>query len=125
MTNWLNVIQWNEQGLIPVIVQEQDSREVLMHAWMNREALLQTQKSGSATFWSRSRKQLWMKGETSGHTQQVQSIRLDCDNDTLLLTVRQIGGISCHTGRKHCFYQTLSDNHWQSIEPVAKDPADI
>lgn len=123
MSNWIDKVNWNEQGLVPVVVQDVASGQVLMHAWMNREALLQTDNSGKAVYWSRSRQQLWTKGESSGHFQQVDSIRMDCDSDTLLLSVRQEGGIACHTGRAHCFFQKLEDGDWQTTEPVLKDPA--
>lgn len=125
MSNWTDKVNWNQQGLVPVVVQDVASGQVLMHAWMNREALQQTHKSGKAVYWSRSRQQLWTKGESSGHFQQVESIRMDCDNDTLLLSVRQEGGIACHTGRAHCFFQKLEDGDWQTTEPVLEDPATI
>ena len=125
MSNWTDKVNWNEQGLVPVVVQDVASGQVLMHAWMNREALQQTHDSGKAVYWSRSRQQLWTKGESSGHFQQVESIRMDCDNDTLLLNVRQEGGIACHTGRAHCFFQKLEDGEWQTTEPVLEDPATI
>ncbi|MEQ8288459.1 MAG: phosphoribosyl-AMP cyclohydrolase [Gammaproteobacteria bacterium] len=125
MSNWTDKVNWNEQGLVPVVVQDVASGQVLMHAWMNREALQQTYDSGKAVYWSRSRQQLWTKGESSGHFQQVESIRMDCDNDTLLLSVRQEGGIACHTGRAHCFFHKLEDEDWQTTEPVLEDPATI
>ena len=125
MRDWLDEVNWNEAGLAPVIVQEAGARTVLMHAWMNRAALEKTRAGGKAVYWSRSRQRLWRKGETSGHFQQVESIRLDCDGDTLLLTVKQTGGLACHTGRHHCFYRTLKDGEWQTTEPVLKDPAVI
>ncbi len=125
MSNWTDKVNWNEQGLVPVVVQDVASGQVLMHAWMNREALQQTHDSGKAVYWSRSRQQLWTKGESSGHFQLVESIRMDCDNDTLLLSVRQEGGIACHTGRAHCFFQKLEDGEWQTTEPVLEDPATI
>lgn len=122
---WLNQIQWDDQGLVPVIAQDAASGEVLMFAWMNREALQQTAKNGEAVYWSRSRRKLWRKGEESGHTQKVLEIRLDCDNDCVLLKIEQIGGIACHTGRHSCFFQKLSDDHWLEVEPVLKDPKEI
>ncbi len=125
MDNWLDQIKWNDQGLVPVVVQDASSKQVLMHAWMNRESLEKTCNSGLATYWSRSRQSLWTKGETSGHSQQVKSIALDCDNDTLLLEVIQLGGIACHTGRVHCFYQKLNNQEWQISEPVIKNPDEI
>lgn len=125
MSDWINKVSWNEDGLVPVIVQETGSRQVLMHAWMNREALELTNKNGKATYWSRSRKALWVKGESSGHFQIVNSIQLDCDKDTILLTVEQKGGIACHTGRHHCFYMTLEDENWVENEEILKNPEDI
>ena len=125
MSNWLDKVKWNEDGLVPVVVQETNSKKVLMHAWMNRDALEKTYQTGKAVYWSRSRQQLWTKGESSGHTQLVQSIKLDCDCDTLLLTVKQEGRISCHTGREHCFFMTLDNGEWQITEDVLKDPAEI
>ena len=123
--NWLNEVKWDEQGLVPVITQDADSGEVLMFAWMNREALERTAEGGEAVYWSRSRRRLWHKGEESGHIQRVREIRLDCDNDALLLKVEQVGGISCHTGRRSCFYQRFGDGGWQTVEPVLKDPKEI
>lgn len=123
--NWLDSIKWTAEGLVPVIAQEAGSGKVLMFAWMNRESLALTVKEGKAIYWSRSRNKLWRKGEESGHEQIVQDIRLDCDNDVVLIQVEQRGGIACHTGRKSCFYQQLQDNQWVSVEPVLKDPNDI
>lgn len=123
---WLDQIKWNDEGLAPVITQEAATGQVLMLAWMNRESLHQTANRGLATYWSRSRQQLWCKGETSGNWQRVVAIRLDCDNDAILLQVEQQGGIACHTGRKHCFFQQLDDaRQWQSVDEVLRDPADI
>ena len=124
MSNWLDKIKWNDDGLVPVVVQEAGSRQVLMHAWMNREALELTNKNKKATYWSRSRESLWVKGESSGHFQTVVSIQMDCDYDTLLLTVKQEGGIACHTGRHHCFFMTLEDENWQAKEEILKKPED-
>ena len=121
-TDWLDQIHWDNQGLTPVITQDAASGKVLMFAWMNREALAQTVATGQAVYWSRSRNQLWRKGEESGHTQLVKDIRLDCDADAILLRVEQIGGIACHTGRERCFFQQLQDGRWQAVEPVLKDP---
>jgi phosphoribosyl-AMP cyclohydrolase len=121
----LDDIKWTEDGLVPVIAQDAASKEVLMFAWMNRESLGLTIAEGRAVYWSRSRGKLWRKGEESGHVQKVKSIRLDCDNDVVLLRVEQIGGIACHTGRRSCFYQEWRDDGWQAVEPVLKDPADI
>lgn len=118
-------IAWNQDGLIPVIAQDYHSREVLMLAWMNEEALQATFKSGFATYFSRSRQKLWQKGEQSGHQQKVVEVRLDCDGDTLLLLVEQKGGIACHTGRRTCFYQAWKNEDWQTVEPVLKDPAEL
>ncbi len=122
---WLDEVNWNEDGLVPAIAQEQGSGQVLMMAWMNRAALAETVRSGYAVYWSRSRGRLWRKGESSGHRQQVREIRLDCDGDTILLQVEQAGGIACHTGRHHCFFKALREGQWRAIEPVLKDPADI
>jgi len=123
--SWLNKVNWTEDGLVPVIAQEAGSGQVLMFAWMNREALKKTAETGEAVYWSRSRKKLWHKGEESGHVQKVKDIRLDCDEDVILLTVEQIGGIACHTGRHSCFFQKLEGNNWVNTEPVLKDPAEI
>lgn len=120
---WLDLIKWNPDGLVPVIAQEADSGTVLMLAWMNRNALQQTVTSGEAVYWSRSRRCLWHKGETSGNVQKVRDIRLDCDGDVILLQVEQIGGVACHTGRHSCFFQQLQDDSWVTTEPVLKDPS--
>lgn len=122
---WLNKVNWSEDGLVPAIAQEASSGQVLMVAWMNREALKHTVETGEAVYWSRSRKKLWHKGEESGHIQKVREIRLDCDEDVILLQVEQIGGIACHTGRHHCFFQKLENGEWKSVEPVLKNPAEI
>jgi phosphoribosyl-AMP cyclohydrolase len=125
---WLDDIRWDGDGLVPVIAQEAASGDVLMFAWMNRDALAQTAASGRAVYWSRSRQRLWRKGEESGHVQQVHDIRLDCDNDVLLLRVTQLGhepGIACHTGRHSCFFQRLDGGAWRTVEPVLKDPESI
>lgn len=118
-------LNWNEQGLVPVITQDWQSGEVLMLAWMNREALELTVREGTAVYWSRSRQALWRKGEQSGHSQRVHELRLDCDADTLLLRVEQLGGIACHTGRRSCFYQRLEAGQWQVTDPVLKNPESI
>lgn len=123
--DWLDVVAWNDDGLVPVIAQDVASQRVLMLAWMNRDALAETAASGYATYWSRSRGQLWCKGESSGHQQRVVAMRLDCDNDTVLLEVEQIGGIACHTGRVSCFYQRLEDGDWRAVDPVQRDPDEI
>lgn len=122
---WLNEVTWDEQGLVPVITQDATTGEVLMFAWMNREALEKTAALGQAVYWSRSRRKLWHKGEESGHFQTVVEIRIDCDNDVILLKVEQAGGISCHTGRRSCFFQSLDDGCWVAVEPVLKDPKEI
>lgn len=127
-TDWLDRIQWDKDGLVPAIAQEAVSGDVLMLAWMNRDALAATAESGQAVYYSRSRGRLWHKGEASGHHQQVHEIRLDCDNDVVLLKVTQHGHaptIACHTGRHSCFFQRLSDGQWQAVEPVLKDPGAI
>ena len=126
--NWLDDIRWDSDGLVPVIAQEAASGDVLMFAWMNRDALAETAASGRAGYWSRSRRRLWHKGEESGHAQQVHDIRMDCDNDVLLLKVTQLGhepGIACHTGRHSCFFQRLEDGAWHAVEPVLKNPEAI
>ena len=125
--DWLDSIEWNEQGLIPVITQDAGSRDVLMLAWINREALEKTVECGEAVYWSRSRQKLWHKGEESGHTQKIIDIRLDCDNDALIYMVEQ-SGLACHTGRRSCFYQQLQKSdtiEWNAVDPVLKDPSEI
>lgn len=121
----LDEIKWTSDGLVPVIVQQHDTGRILMFAWMNREALLESVRTGEATYWSRSRQRLWRKGEQSGYTQAIREIRLDCDGDALLLKVEQKGGIACHTGRASCFFRVLKGDQWQSIEPVLRDPSAI
>jgi phosphoribosyl-AMP cyclohydrolase len=126
--DWLNQVKWDAQGLVPVVAQEVGSNDVLTLAWMNREALQQTAELGRAVYFSRSRKKLWFKGEESGYVQQVHEIRMDCDNDVLLLKVTQTGhdpSIACHTGRHSCFFQLYRDGAWQAVEPVLKDPQSI
>ena len=126
--NWLDTVRWDADGLVPVIAQEADSGDVLMFAWMNREALAATAARGEAVYYSRSRKRLWHKGEESGHVQQVHEIRLDCDQDVVLLKVTQRGhepGIACHTGRHSCFFLRHEGGAWVTVEPVLKDPATI
>lgn len=126
---WLNKVRWDEYGLVPVIAQEASSNEVLMFAWMNRDALTKTVELGEAVYWSRSRKKLWHKGEESGHIQKVLEIRLDCDEDVILLKIEQIDGIACHTGRHSCFFQKFEGDanagEWLAVEPVLKDPESI
>lgn len=123
--DWLDAVRWNEDGLVPVVAQDAGDGRVLMVAWMNREALRLTAEGDHAVYWSRSRRKLWHKGEESGNTQRVREIRLDCDNDVIVLLVEQIGGVACHTGRRSCFYQRLEDGRWNTVEPVLKDPADM
>ncbi len=126
--DWIDDIRWDADGLVPAIAQEAGSGDVLMMAWMNRDALRRTVDLGEAVYWSRSRGRLWHKGEESGHVQKVESIRLDCDGDVVLLRVRQLGhepGIACHTGRHACFYRELHDARWDIVAPVLKDPEAI
>ncbi|MFA7280375.1 MAG: phosphoribosyl-AMP cyclohydrolase [Sterolibacterium sp.] len=123
--NWLNQIKWDEQGLVPVIAQDAASGDVLMFAWMNREALERSAECGEAIYWSRSRRKLWHKGEESGHTQVIREMRIDCDNDVILLKIEQTGGIACHTGRRSCFFQKFQNDGWQEVDPVLKDPKTI
>ena len=125
MTDWLETLNWNDAGLLPAIAQDKDNGEVLMLAWMNREALDCTLIEGRAIYWSRSRQKLWRKGEESGNVQELEDVRLDCDGDTVLLKVRQLGGIACHTGRRHCFYRRLEQGVWQVTEAVIKAPSDM
>ena len=120
--SWLDEVHWTEDGLIPVIAQQQESGRVVMFAWMNRESLQLTADKGYAVYWSRSRQRLWRKGEESGHRQKVIEIQLDCDEDVIVLKVEQEGGIACHTGRESCFYRSLVDGKWQAKDPVLKDP---
>lgn len=120
--NWLDEIKWTADGLVPVIAQESGTGKVLMLAWMNREALSLTVQERRAIYWSRSRNKLWRKGEESGHVQLLKDIRLDCDNDVILLDVEQRGGIACHTGRHSCFYKQLQGDQWVEVESVLKDP---
>lgn len=125
MSCWLDEIHWDVNGLVPVIAQEYDTGKVLMFAWMNRDALALTEQTKQAVYWSRSRNKLWRKGEESGHVQKVHSIRLDCDEDVVLIAVEQLGGIACHTGRHNCFFKTLQGDAWVVDQPVIKDPKDI
>jgi len=119
---WLDEVRFDQAGLIPAIAQDQASGRVLMVAWMNREALLETVRTQRAVYWSRSRGRLWRKGEESGHVQQVRSVSLDCDGDVILLEVEQQGGIACHTGRASCFFRAFQEGRWESVDPVLKDP---
>ena len=125
MTEWLNSLRWNSDGLLPAIAQDKDSGEVLMLAWMNREALRLSSEQGRAVYWSRSRQKLWFKGEESGHVQSVSEIRVDCDADVILLQVEQIGGIACHTGRRRCFFRVLQGGEWKIDEEIIKNPEEI
>jgi phosphoribosyl-AMP cyclohydrolase len=123
--DWLDKINWTSDGLVPAVTQDAASGRVLTLAWMNREALRRTVDTGEAHYWSRSRAKLWHKGEESGHVQKVLSVRLDCDEDVLLLEVEQKGGIACHTGRESCFFQKLDNGEWIAADPVLKDPREI
>jgi phosphoribosyl-AMP cyclohydrolase len=125
LSSWLEAVQWNVDGLVPAIAQEAGTGIVLTLAWMNRDALERTVASGEAHYWSRSRGKLWRKGEMSGHVQRVSEIRLDCDNDAILLIVEQKDGIACHTGRHRCFFQRLEDGAWRAVDPVLKDPKTV
>jgi len=120
--DWLEAIRWTADGLVPAIAQDAATGDILMMAWMNRESLRLTAEEGQAVYWSRSRSKLWRKGESSGHQQVITDIRLDCDEDVILLKVEQKGGIACHTGRRSCFYRSLKDGQWASVDPVIKDP---
>ena len=125
-TAWLDELTWDDNGLIPAIAQDAETGDVLMFAWMNRDALARTAETGEAVYFSRSRGKLWHKGEESGHTQKIREIRIDCDNDVVLLKIEQVGGIACHTGRRSCFFQKyFADGRWEAVEPVLKDPKEI
>lgn len=121
----LTAVAWNADGLVPAIAVDAGDGTVLMMAWMNRAALAATIEEGHAVYWSRSRARLWRKGESSGHRQKVLELRLDCDGDTVLLKVEQIGGIACHTGRHSCFHLLLQDGAWKTVDPVLQDPETI
>ena len=123
--SWLDDIQWDKDGLVPAIAQETGTGKILMMAWMNKESLELSVNEGRAIYWSRSRSKLWRKGEESGHVQTIKDIRLDCDNDVVLLEVEQLGGIACHTGRHNCFYKQLQDKQWVEVEAVIKNPNEI
>jgi len=127
MIDWINTVRWDSDGLLPVIVQDTSSSKVIMFAWMNRETLEESIKQRKAVYWSRSRKQVWVKGEESGHYQNIEDMYLDCDKDVLLVKVRQEGGIACHTGRESCFYNRINmkTNKIEECEKVIKDPKDI
>jgi phosphoribosyl-AMP cyclohydrolase len=124
--SWLDQVTWNADGLVAAVAQDASSGEVLMVAWMNREALERTASLGEAVYWSRSRRSLWRKGETSGHVQRVREIRLDCDGDAIVLQVESVGGVACHTGRRRCFFNLLSDGdgtrRWEETDPVLEAP---
>ena len=122
---WLDALKWDEHGMIPAIAQDAASGRVLMFAWMNRESLEASMQSGNAVYWSRSRRRLWRKGEESGHFQRIKSVRADCDGDVLLLSIEQVGGIACHTGRESCFFLELQCERWVPADPVVKNPKDI
>ena len=125
MTDWLEDLKWDSDGLMPAIAQDRDTGEVLMLAWMNREALRLSSEQGRAVYWSRSRQKLWFKGEESGHVQPISEIRVDCDADVILLQIEQIGGIACHTGRRRCFFRVLQDGEWKIDEEIIKNPDEI
>ena len=120
--SWLDEINWDENGLVPVIAQDNQTGKILTLAWMNRDALSMTVNEGKAVYWSRTRHKIWIKGETSGYVQWIEEIRTDCDKDTLLLLVKQEGGIACHTGRQSCFFSRLDKSGWEDVDPVLKDP---
>lgn len=123
--SWLDEINWDANGLVPVIAQEHDTGDVVMFAWMNREALQLSADTRQAVYWSRSRNRLWRKGEESGHVQKIHEIRLDCDEDVILLKIEQVGGIACHTGRHSCFFKKLDNENWLVDQPVIKNPDEI
>ena len=125
MTTYLDQIAWNSDGLVPAIAQDAESGLILMVAWMNRQALELTVNENRAVYWSRSRQKLWRKGEESGNVQSLRELRLDCDNDVIMMRVEQLGGIACHTGRSSCFYSVLKDGQWQAVDAVVRDPKDI
>jgi len=123
--SWLDAVSWDADGLVPVIAQEHDTGDVVMFAWMNREALQLSAETGQAVYWSRSRSRLWRKGEESGHVQKIHEIRLDCDEDVILIKIEQVGGIACHTGRHSCFFKKLDNGSWVVDQPVIKNPEQI
>jgi phosphoribosyl-AMP cyclohydrolase len=122
---WLDDVRFDERGLVTAIAQEASSGRILMVAWMDRQALEETARTGQAVYWSRSRQRLWRKGEESGNVQKVAEIRTDCDGDVVLLKVEQVGGVACHTGRHSCFFNLLQDNRWVRTDPVLVDPANL
>lgn len=123
--SWLDEVNWDDNGLVPVIAQEHDTGDVVMFAWMNREALQLSAETRQAVYWSRSRNKLWRKGEESGHVQKIHEIRVDCDEDVVLLKIEQVGGIACHTGRHSCFFKKLDNGNWLVDQPVIKNPEEI
>jgi len=125
MSDWLNEIKWDADGLVPAIAQDATSGRVLMFAWMNRESLRLSAEEGRAVYWSRSRGKLWRKGEESGHVQKIREMRLDCDADVILLSIEQVGGIACHTGRESCFYRRFEGDGWVETDVVLKNPGEI
>ena len=125
MSDWLDEIKWDADGLVPAIAQDAESGRVLMFAWMNRESLRLSAEEGQAVYWSRSRAKLWRKGEESGHVQRIKHMRLDCDADVILLSIEQVGGIACHTGRESCFYRRFEDGRWVEADAVLKNPDEI
>ena len=125
MSSYLDKVNWNEDGLVPVVAQDVESGRLLMQAWVNRESLQASVEEGRAVYWSSSRSKLWRKGEESGNMQKLVDVYMDCDNDTLCFKVQQIGGIACHTGRESCFFQKLENGEWEASEPVLKDPTEI
>lgn len=125
MNDWLDDVKWDRDGLVPAIAQDSKSGRILMMAWMNRESLALTVERNEAVYYSRSRQKLWHKGESSGHTQKLEEIRLDCDGDMIVMQVQQIGGIACHTGRESCLYRRFENGRWVEVEPVLKDPSEI
>ncbi len=125
MNQWLNEVKFDDKGLIPAIAQDAESGRILMVAWMNREALSATVQHQIVHYWSRSRQKLWQKGEESGNTQQLVELQMDCDSDVLVLKVKQEGGVACHTGRQSCFFRTLKNGVWETMEPVIRDPAEM
>ena len=123
--SWIDEVPWNEHDLVAAVAQDFSSGKVLTVAWMNRQSLEETVKTQQAVYWSRSRKRAWRKGEESGHLQKVKEIRIDCDNDAILLRVEQVGGIACHTGHERCFFRKLENGKWVETDPVLKDPKEI
>jgi phosphoribosyl-AMP cyclohydrolase len=123
--SYLEDIKWDNDGLVPAIAQDAKTGQILMLAWMNREALELTVNENRAVYWSRSRQKLWRKGEESGHVQELVELRLDCDSDVIMMKVNQVANIACHTGRTSCFYRVLENGHWQIVDKVVKDPKDI